>query len=173
MERTGILLFAFGTNLKIRSNQVLRKEVLRCCDANEVSTIFSQDAIMMDSYYGKHRVICFDQPNPNKHPPTLRIARWAIPLIASEFRYDSLIVIAADPHIDRCMRDSNYVLHNSRITRYTNMKIKSWPTSEKYTDQDWFCADSQQPRTRTRQAWEKRESVLMVMPMWIYSRLAG
>ncbi len=178
MADTAILLFAFGANEEIRSNQVLLKEALRCSKVNGVGTIFSQKAILTETNYwdenGKYyRVELFDQPDPSKHPPTLRIARWAIFLAALDFRYERLIVIAADPHIDRCMRDSLYVLSQLRATHYANIKIEPWVNAGEYTDQDWFCADSTQLRTRTRVAWNKRESLLMKTPMWLYATMAG
>jgi hypothetical protein len=44
---------------------------------------------------------------------------------------------------------------------------------EQYPEDLWYCPHSTQKRTRSREAWEKRELVLRLMPFWIYKRVAS
>jgi hypothetical protein len=51
-------------------------------------------------------------------------------------------------------------------------KIRAFKEIEQYSEEEWFCPDSTQERTRSREAWDKRERILKFMPFFLYKCIA-
>jgi len=105
---------------------------------------------------------------PGEPPPTLRIARGAVALAKRE-QVGELWVVAAKPHIWRCVRDFKFAIRETdaelevHVCEDINLILKN----------EWYCSDSAQARTRSRLAFWPREFVLRAMPMFLYKREAG
>ena len=101
-------------------------------------------------------------------PPTLRIARGAIQW-AKRYRLTELWVVAAKPHLWRALLDVEKAIleDGARIKVYVCKKI------EQYPEDSWFCPDSTQDRVQSREAWNRRENILKLIPFFIYKRVAS
>lgn len=162
--KTGVIAFAFGAPANIRSNVRLAEiATKKACELD--AAIFTQrDVWIILGAEVEHA----DEQIGGNPPSTLRIARkavrWAVKMEISE-----LWVVAANPHLWRCLRDLRYAVCEA------GLKIPVWPCKEiySYPDGKWFCPDSTQERTQTKKAWEKREWILRHMPMFFYKFIAS
>lgn len=72
-------------------------------------------------------------------------------------------------HLRRCVRD---LKHEARKAK-THIEICVCEDIDTYDEGEWFCPDSSQRRTRSRRDWQTRERILMLMPMFVYERVAS
>jgi len=166
----GIVVFSFGQPGNIRSNVYLAKAAV--AEARWIMTmseritteIFTQKDILIKD---KDVMVEYIEQNDSP-PPTLRIARAAVRWAKREgFRH--LWVIAAKPHMWRCMRDVNYAVKEADVGE----SLAIHPVNPSISADEWFCPESTQKRTRSREAWEKRERILRHMPMCLYKLIAS
>lgn len=162
MEKAGIVAFAFGTPHTISSNQ-------------RIARIASQMAHALDiPVYTQFDIHC--EPGveveytsePGDPPPTLRIARGAVQW-AKQREFRELWIVAAKPHLWRCIRDLTYAVRKARV----EIKVLVCKEIEQSTESDWFCPDSTQARTRSWENWYGRERILKLMPIFLYKYLAS
>ncbi len=109
-----------------------------------------------------------DAPGPQGPIPTLRLSRAAVQW-AHWHGLDELIIVAAKPHVWRCVRDLKYAAQE------VNFKIDIRPSRliDKVPRDHWFRGDSRQWYTQNQIAWHMRDSILRVMPMFFYTRIAS
>ncbi|HWA64378.1 MAG TPA: hypothetical protein VG866_00770, partial [Candidatus Paceibacterota bacterium] len=77
---------------------------------------------------------------------------------------------AALPHLWRCERDLRAAVREARadITVRICEEIRT-VGGEEY----WYMPDSTQPRVRSAKEWLKREKILLMMPFFLYKRVAS
>lgn len=161
--KTGIVAFAFGVPATIASNKLIASIASKL--AREINApIYTQADVCVETGI-RVKYTTEMQGDP---PPTLRIARGAVDW-AKANGFETLYVIAAEPHIQRCIRDLRYAVAETRtnIMVLTNLKRHDFKTGS------WFCLDSTQPRTRSLKAWRSRERILEKLPMWLYKLIAS
>jgi len=166
-SRSGVVAFAFGAPDSIYSNYIIG--VIAAMKAEECgASIYTQADICIEAVFSSIEVEYTEEELGNP-PPTLRIARGAV-LWAKKHGVRELWIAAAKPHLWRCVRDLKYATREASeaITVYVCERVES-----SREDEDWFCPDSTQERTRSREAWEKRERIVRWMPMWLYKRVAS
>lgn len=142
----------------IRSNiRIGRIASEKACQSN--APVFTQ----LDVSVEKGILVKHIDEDPQNPPSTLRIAtealRWA-----KEREFEELWIAAAKPHLPRILRD---IKKMSRKLRFT-IKISLCEGIEAHPEDSWFCLNSRQEHTRSKEAWEKRESVLMRLPFFLY-----
>lgn len=172
----GIVAFAFGVPHSTPSNKRIAeiamwkasgREEGEWCQGDVVipAPIYTQRDIQMPGFLGRQCRIEEKEGNP---PPTLRIARGAVKL-AKQQGIRKLLVVAARPHLWRCIRDLKYAIREAKaqIKVFVCREIKQLPENK------WFDPDSTQKRARSFWKWWPREIILRLMPMAIYRRVAG
>lgn len=135
------------------------------CKAMEFrAPIFTQEDVFTEPGIETDRI----GEQPGNPPSTLRFARGAVRW-ANRNKFDELWVVAAEPHLWRCVRDLK------EAVRESGENIDVWVCEEggQYRDNSWFCNESSQKRTRSAEAWNRRERVLKLMPFFIYKLIAG
>ncbi|MFH0912636.1 MAG: hypothetical protein V1807_03215 [Patescibacteria group bacterium] len=161
---TGIVVFAFGSPSSIEPNQLLMH-------ISTVSTIlYGADQVFTQKElpFGPERHNIEYISEKENAEPTLRIARWAVKrAIAKKMR--QLIIIAATPHVGRCIRDVRWAIKEQKA----EIEAEICSDMRLYPINKWFCAESSQPRSRSSWAWWPRELILRCMPMWLYTKVAG
>ena len=169
MAKNGVGAFAFGVPWTIWSNQTIAWIAAKHANQND-ARIFTQQDVQFGPEYDKLRLDVEYLPgeDPSDPPPTLRIARWIVDRVIEE-EIDKLVVVGAGPHLWRCMRDMKEAALEKGLK---SLMIKPAPEISKEPEDKWFCLDSTQPRTQTKENWNKRERVLKVMPFFIYKRVA-
>jgi len=159
----GIVAFAFGAPCTIESN----KRIARI--ASHKAHEFGAPVYTQCDIFIEHGIEVYNcEEIESLPPPTLRIARGAVQW-AQEQRLSELWIVAAQPHLWRCLRDLE------RAVRETEAQIKILACEEiwYYPPDGWFCLNSTQERTRYREAWDKRERILKFMPFFIYKRIGS
>lgn len=169
--KQGLVVFAFGSPGTIGSNKLLREEMfwlLRTDYDSEIKKVYTQTALGITTpMFNNAEVVTIPQPDEHQHPPTLRIAKWAVDTAVSD-DLDQLLILAAEPHLPRCIRDTKYAAKAS-----SDITVNYWGHVGLHPSDKWFCQDSDQPRTRTWFNWWSREVILMSMPLWLYAKVAG
>ncbi|MDD5589823.1 MAG: hypothetical protein PHQ47_01455 [Candidatus Portnoybacteria bacterium] len=165
----GLIVFAFGAPSGIRSNQILSENAAKIAAANHWPVYTQADIVIDKSLFD----VTYTAELPGEPPPTLRIARgaaeWAL---ARELDY--VFILAAAPHQSRCYRDFCHALCEIRGKSMPVIwHLMTFGSFKRVPEEEWFCHDSLQSRTRSRAAWERREWILMHMPMFIYKRVAN
>lgn len=159
----GVVALAFGVPSSIESNRVIAE--LAMSHARKLQApIFTQTDVSIPAEYD----VEYQQQEPDQPPPTLCIARAAVEW-AVRRKINDLCVVGAKPHLWRCTRDLQFAIEERGATisiRYPE-EIAHFPSTT------WYCRDSTQGRTRSRWSWLKRELILMLMPMFIYKRVAS
>ncbi|MFH0712583.1 MAG: hypothetical protein V2A55_01900 [Candidatus Jorgensenbacteria bacterium] len=167
-KNAGIVAFAFGAPADIPSNRCLARiaeKASRTFDA----PIFTQRDIRflpgaVDAEYVEEDL---DHP-----PPTLRIARSAVDWVIRR-KIGDLFVVAATPHLDRCLRDTKVAVAERGSAGEGITVFPVDPDAFGEGDGPWFCPESAQPRTRSSKAWWRREGVVRRMPPHIYRLVAS
>ena len=111
--------------------------------------------------------VVYTKEEKGSPPPTLRIARGAVNW-AKELGFKELWIVAAKPHLSRCKRDLNYAVDESESQIY----VRICGDIYNYSEDEWYCPESEQKHTRSAKDWRKRERKLKKMPMFIYKRVA-
>ncbi|MDP1689353.1 MAG: hypothetical protein Q8L47_04480 [bacterium] len=100
---------------------------------------------------------------PGKPSPTLRISMWVVER-AVEDGVTDLWIAAASPHLPRCERDLRWAIRHAGA----DIRVHICEKIEEKSYEFWFDPASTQARTQTREAWEKRETLVMQLPFSIY-----
>ena len=160
-KKAGIVAFAFGVPASVHSNMLIARVASQ--KARElVAPVFTQLDVGIDPDVEVFHII----ERLGEPPPTLKIAKEAVQW-AVEIGIRQLWVVAAKPHLWRCLRDLKQAACEEGI------KIDVCEEIEKYPADEWFCDDSTQERTRSRKAWERRERILKCLPFFIYKCIAS
>ncbi len=164
MEMVGIVAFAFGAPDTIRSNQWIAQ--IASQKARELNApVYTQNDVQVESGIE----VKYTDEEPGNPPPTLRIARGAIQW-AKQQGFRELWIAAAKPHLWRCKRDLVQAAREARVQITVRICCKE---IELFFENEWFCPDSTQPRTRSRKNWQDRERVLKLMPFFLYKLIAS
>lgn len=161
--KAGVVAFAFGVPETIPPNK-------------RISRIAAQKTLQLGGapLYTQHDVhaekgidVEYTEEQNNNPPSTLRLARNAVQWARSRNLTD-LWVVAAQPHLWRCIRDLRHSIQerNAPIWIHICKEIESYPESE------WFCLESHQKRTQTKWDWERREQIIRLLPFFLYKRIA-
>lgn len=161
----GIVAFAFGTPETILPNKVIAG--FTSYKAREFNCrVYTQRDICVERGVEAEYV---RQEERDKPPPTLRIARGAI-IWAKRYRITKILVVAANPHLWRALRDLKKVILEAGL----QIEVQACSElNERYPDDFWFCPDSTQERVRTREAWNKRERIIKMLPFFLYEVIAS
>lgn len=157
----GIVVFGFGFPTDIVANQLLT-EMAKWEMSLDSTPVFTQREIVLDGAEYS------DAPGPQGPMTTLRVCRAAVQW-AHLRGLDEIMIIAAKPHLWRCLRDMRYA------AREVNFDIKVYASDliENVSSKQWFRGDSEQWCTKSRVVWYLRDSILRIMPMSIYRRIAS
>lgn len=161
--KAGVLPFAFGVPETILSNRRIAQ--IASQKARELGApVYTQ----LDIHIDDGIEVEFTEEQPGNPPPTLRFARGAVEW-ARRKNLTNLWIVAAKPHLWRCVRDLDRAIRESdaQIKIYVCEKIEQYPEDE------WFCADSTQKRTQSRKNWEGRERIIKRMPFFVYKLIAS
>lgn len=162
MKQVGIVAFGFGVPETILSNQRIAQ--IASQKAHELGApVYTQLDVRIESGIE----VKYTDEEPGNPPPTLRTARGAVQW-AKQNGFTWLWVVAAQPHLWRCLRD----LRQAVIEVGAQIHVAHCPEVLGYPEDSWFCPDSKQDRVRSREEWDKREKVLKLMPLFIYKRVA-
>lgn len=170
MRKAGVIAFAFGTPGTILSNQRIAEIATK--KARELNaSVYTQRDVYIGRDVSVERV---EEKYTDGPPPTLRIARGAV-LWAKRRGLTELWVVAAKPHLWRALRDVREAVYEKRDIMQS---VVSWiqvygcKEVEQYHEDSWFCPDSLQDRTCSREEWVKRERILKLVPFFIYKIVA-
>ncbi len=157
----GIVAQAFGVPSSLLSNRLISEIASR--KARELcAPVYTQVDVMVEPKIE----VEFTKEQPGYPPPTLRIARGAVQW-AMRRGITNLLIVAAKPHMWRCVRDLTYAVREAGA----QIKVNACEEVRLYSN-EWFCVESGQKRTRTKWEWWSRELIIMLMPFFIYKRIA-
>ena len=160
--KIGILPFAFGAPEGILSNRRIASIASKM--ARDFSApVYTQLDICLDDDIE----VDLTYETPGNPPSTLRFVRGAVQW-ARRKKITNFLVIAAKPHLWRCVRDLTHVIYEEKI----NIEINVCKETDQYPEDEWYCPDSKQDRTRSRKKWEKRERLIKIIPFCFYKLIA-
>ena len=163
MTKKGIVVFAFGRPGSILSNKILSHIASKKARDSGMA-VYTQSDIQIED-----RIEIEFIKERRKPPTTLQIVKGAIEW-AIRNSITELLVIAAKPHLRRCLRDLSYIVKAKGVI----IQLNPCKEIEEYPKEIWFCSDSEQKYTRSKTIWEKREDLLKnVLPFFIYRIMAG
>ncbi len=163
MRTTGVVAFAFGVPETILSNRRIAEIASK--KARETSgRVYTQIDIRVEEGIP----VEYTEEEPGNPPPTLRIARGAVQW-AKRHGLTELWVVAAKPHLWRALRDVQQAVREAEV----QIEVRVCKEIEQYPKDSWFCPDSAQDRVRSREAWDKRENIVKLMPFFVYKRVAS
>ncbi len=168
-EKKGIVAFAFGMPFSIPANEAIHDVA---CGAAHImnAPVFTQlDCGIMNPHVPNGVWILPQIPDTNPPPPTLRIARFAAAK-AKELGLTELHVVAAPPHIWRCMRDMRMAMKETCLDA-TLSACGQDIFLEEHSPSYWFYAKGEQYCTRYRWWWTIRDAILFFTPLWLYKRI--
>lgn len=160
--RTAIVAFAFGTPSSTVTNRRLASIA-----GNRALALNVQVITQRDIKIGGDIEIKIEE-DPLLPAPTLRIARQAV-IWAEAHQIERLMVVAALPHLARCLRDLR------KAAKERGFTVEIVPDSEVLNSRyfSWFDKSSTQKRVRSLDQWIVREAILTLMPFWLYKRIAA
>lgn len=159
----GIVVFAFGLKGNV-SNRRLQSITMDLLHADQAAPVFTQVEIEFpDEVDVSHASGSLDDP-----PPTLREAREAV-VWARERGLTKLWVVAAKPHLPRCLRDLARATEESGV----GFELLVPGVILKSQKAEWFCLGAVETRTKTKGGWLVREWLLMALPFWMYRCVAS
>lgn len=161
--KSGIAAQAFGVPSTILANRLISEMTTR--KAKELGCpVFTQLDIQLEQ--GIEVTYCREIPgNP---PPTFQIAREAVRW-AMKKGITELWLACAKPHRPRCERDFNWAVKEADA----DITIRVCEEVEQHPNSEWLCSDSTQKRTKSWWDWWPREIILLLMPFFVYKRVAG
>jgi len=163
LKTAGIVAFAFGVPETILANRRIAEIASK--KAQELNApMYTQ----LDVRVEPGIQVEYTEEEPGNPPPTLRIARGAVQWAKSR-RLTELWVVAAKPHLWRALRDVQQAVREDGM----RIEVRVCKEVEQYSEESWFCPDSTQERVQSREAWDKRERVLKLMPFFVYKRVAS
>lgn len=163
MKTAGVVAFAFGLPETIMPNQIIAFLAMQKAQELE-APVYTQAGIRIDPGIE----VELTKEEVGKPSPTLRMARSAVEW-AKRHALRELWISAAMPHLWRCKRD----LERSVRAAGNEITVHSCKEIEEYPEYIWFTLNSTRPYTRSREAWEKRDAKLKLMPFCLYKLLAG
>lgn len=173
MRKAGVVAFAFGMPGTILSNRRIAEIATK--KARELNApVYTQ----LDVFVGKDvRVERIKQKCIDNPPSTLRIARGAVEW-AKRNDITELWIVAAKPHLWRARRDVQEVVYEKEgITEFQfpdrMIRVYGCKEVEQYSENSWFCSDSLQDKTCSREEWNKRESLIKLIPFFLYKLVAS
>lgn len=163
MQTTGVVAFAFGVPETILSNRRIAEIASK--KARELNgRVYTQ----LDIRVEEGIPVEYTREETGNPPPTLRIARGAVQW-AKRHGFTELWVVAAKPHLWRAMRD----VQEAVLEDEAQIEVCVCEEIEQYPEDSWFCSDSTQGRVCSREAWNKRERIIKLMPFFVYKRVAN
>ena len=158
-----VVALAFGVPAELRSNKCVAEVASLQSEALGGAPIFTQ--LGMEMHYGLPT-----KPIEGEHPGhwanTMQMATAAVAWAKKEGICE-LWIAAATPHLRRTLRDFQDEVRRQDVT----IELRECPQHMEFSSADWFCADSEQSRTRTRLVWYAWDIPLMLMPLSLYRRL--
>lgn len=109
-----------------------------------------------------------EESRKNDPATTLRMAR-EVAKWAQERGLTKLVIVAAKPHMWRCLRDQRKANRELNL----NIEVIAHPNIAKSSYFSWFYKESEQSWCRSVWMWLPRESILFLMPFWAYDKLTG
>jgi hypothetical protein len=163
MKKSGILAQAFGVPSTIKSNLIIAEIASKKAEVLG-APVFTQLDVQVK--LGIQVVYCTEKPG--FPPPTLRICRGAVQWAIKD-GIDEIWIACAEPHLWRVARDLKYSIKEAKA----EITVRICEEIKNYKDDDWYRPDSEQKRTCSRKEWVRRELILIVLPMFIYKRVAA
>ncbi len=169
-ERKAVVAFAFGMPFSIPANEAVHD--VACGAAHLMNaTVFTQaDCGIMNPHVPNGVLILPQIPSANPPPPTLRIARFAAQN-AKDMGITELYIVAAPPHIWRCMRDMKMAMREVGL-KATLSAYGQDILQEEHSPSYWFYPEGEQYCTQYRYRWMIRDTILYCIPWWLYKRIA-
>jgi len=165
VDNTGIIAFAFGSPAKIFSNEIIAR--IAAAEAKRLKgPIYTQRDIRIEFEDGI--AVDYTYEESNKPPSTWFICNGAVEW-AKQNNFNKLIIVAAKPHLWRCMRDIKKAVQSLGV----EITVKACGEIHEYPYQDWFCRESVQLRTRSKIIWTAREWIIKLMPFSFYKMLSN
>ncbi len=129
--------------------------------------IYTQRDITIPTEQYNGGVEYIEQASLNKPPSSYAIAAGAVEWMI-ENGYEKADIYAAPPHMKRCLRDME------NAARERNLNISLFP-SRRLSELElaWFSKESKQLRTQWRIVWIIRETMLRIMPWWLYKKITA
>lgn len=166
LKEAGVVAFAFGVPSSISPNRRIAEIATRKAKELHAPIYTQQDIDILDPSMD----VDYISEEPGKPPPTLRVAKDAVQwAMCQAVPITELWIVAAGPHLRRVLRDMRYALRMSGA----KIEIKVCEELKQYGEDSWFCPESTQTRVRSCKEWEKREHILMLLPMFIYNLVAS
>jgi hypothetical protein len=164
--KIGIVAFAFGHPQNIPSNKLIAKIATQQA-LDYMAPIFTQLDVSIDS---EHLDVEYAFENVGGYPPpTLQIAQEAVKW-AKRRDVTDIIVVAAMPHMWRCLRD---LRDEAYMNTEASLRIVPFVNWTQYKLSQWFCEESTQPWTRSWTKWSRRDFILRMLPFCVYRRIVG
>lgn len=163
MIKAGVVAFAFGAPEAILSNRRIAQIA-----SQKMRELQGRVYTQLDVCVEKDITVDYTEEEPGNPPPTLRIARGTVRW-AKQYGFTELWIVAAKPHLWRALRDFQQAVREAG----EQIEVHVCNEVEQYPEDSWFCLDSTQDRTRSREAWDKRENILKLVPFFIYKCIAS
>jgi hypothetical protein len=164
LSSKGIVALAFGTPADIQANrQIASAAVGDACFYN-LKHIYTQPDIKIEA---QGLSVEYIEEQPGKSSPTLCMARGAVQW-ALRKGFNELLLEAAPDHQWRVLRDFRKAVAEAGAA----IGVALSQSPDNFFAKDSWYGDSTQPRTKTREAFMKRENILHKMPWWLYKLIA-
>jgi hypothetical protein len=166
---TACVAFAFGAPSSTMANQKIAKMAcgIQIPSYPGIYTQIDVDITLLQKAGFRDRMqVLYTVERPGYPPPTFRIARGAVAWAMAN-NLSTLYIACAYPHLWRCRRDLKLAINEKKA----NIAIRVCP--EALSKKGWFCKDCTQSRTKTKSNWYFRELILMIMPVWLYKKVAS
>lgn len=150
----GVVAFAFGAPANTPPNRAIARRAKEIASRHGELPIAAQHEVAPKYAYhldeGKQCV------------STLWLARRLRGI--APVSWQKLLVVAAPPHLERVVRDLRYVGFDAEPDRELEYL---------YHEEFWFSRNSTQRWTRSPQLWRMRETIIHLMPWWLYEWISG
>ena len=165
-DKKVVVAFAFGEPATIEVNRRIADWAIDASRGGLDPIVTQRDICdVLERCSGGLYLVGNDHKGP---PPTLRIARKAAE-VAKEVGATRMLICCAEPHAVRCFRDVEAAL--DEVGSKAVVKIAFYDGD--YVREDWYTADSTQPRVRSAWSWWSREIVLRLLPFRLYGWVAS
>jgi len=170
---SGVVAFAFGTPSTIPPNMFIA-EIARDASRHlgqpdhRLLPVFTQANVRIESIGQLDIPVEYLSESSRHTPTTLQVARGAVRWAIRQ-GVNRIIVVAAKPHLRRCMRDLTATIREVGA----DIEVTYSRAVNKVPLEYWFCADSRQTRTRSWGKWWSREAAMKFMPFFLYRLLSS
>lgn len=169
-HRYGIVGLAFGADYDIEANVTIGKVVTDLSRRYKADIFIQRDIPTYVMNMSPNRHIDWTNEEEGYPPPTLQICREAVAW-ATKNRVETVILVAAPPHIWRCQKDFFLAMQEVRAFNLHVMTFNMMDNPNR-----WYCQDSTQWRTRSTWRWWSREiplRLLMLLCPSLYKKITG